>query len=295
MPAPSEPGRRPGRRRAERAPRSGSLPSRRAPRRARRRARWLPVPALAGATALAAAGVGALLVSSGAAGSQSAGTPDTVHALTASVADAGTLAGTSTTTAPTGDLGSAADRTSAAGAPAALPDVSRGMARPPLARQTEREAEQRMEALEDLASRVQARAEVLASQQWTLPLTGYTLSARFGESSYLWSSVHTGLDFAAPEGTPIVSVAAGTVTETAYDGAYGNKTVVLLDGGTEIWYCHQSSQAVSVGDAVAPGETIGTVGSTGNTTGPHLHLEVRPGGGDPVDPFTALVEHGLSP
>ncbi len=92
-----------------------------------------------------------------------------------------------------------------------------------------------------------------------------------------------------------MAVAAGTVTETAYDGAYGNKTVVQLDGGTEIWYCHQSSQAVSVGDAVAPGETIGTVGSTGNTTGPHLHLEVRPGGRDPVDPFTALVLHGVSP
>jgi murein DD-endopeptidase MepM/ murein hydrolase activator NlpD len=236
-----------------------------------------------------------MLVSSGAAGSSAAGTSDTVRALTASAADAGTLAGTSALSTPTGDLASAADRTAIGGAPAALPDVSRGMDRPPLPRQTEREAEQRMEALEDLASRVQARAEVLASRQWTLPLTGYTLSARFGESSYLWSTTHTGLDFAAPEGTPIVSIAAGTVTETAYDGAYGNKTVVQLDGGTEIWYCHQSSQAVSVGDAVAPGETIGTVGSTGNTTGPHLHLEVRPGGRDPVDPFTALVLHGVSP
>jgi murein DD-endopeptidase MepM/ murein hydrolase activator NlpD len=235
-----------------------------------------------------------LLVSSGAAGSPPARSPDTVPALTASVADAGTPAGTSTPSAPSGDLRSAADRT-VAGPPVALPDVSRGVARPPLPQQTEREAEQRMKALEDLASRVQARAEVLASRQWTLPLTGYTLSASFGESSYLWSTTHTGLDFAAPEGTPIVSVAAGTVTEVAYDGAYGNKTVVLLDGGTEIWYCHQSSQAVGVGDAVASGETIGTVGSTGNTTGPHLHLEVRPGGRDPIDPFAALVEHGVSP
>ena len=52
---------------------------------------------------------------------------------------------------------------------------------------------------------------------------------------------------------------------------------------------------VSVGDAVRGGEAIGTVGSTGNVTGPHLHLEVRPGAGDPVDPFTALLEHGVTP
>ncbi len=94
---------------------------------------------------------------------------------------------------------------------------------------------------------------------------------------------------------PLGNMATGVVTEVGYDGSYGNKTVVTLDDGTEIWYCHQSSQTVSVGDVVAPGETIGAVGSTGNTTGPHLHLEVRPDGGDPVDPYTVLAEHGVSP
>jgi murein DD-endopeptidase MepM/ murein hydrolase activator NlpD len=85
------------------------------------------------------------------------------------------------------------------------------------------------------------------------------------------------------------------VTETGYDGSYGNKTVVTLEDGTELWYCHQTSFLVDVGDVVRGGEAIGTVGSTGNSTGPHLHLEVRPGGGDPVDPFTALLEHGITP
>ena len=85
----------------------------------------------------------------------------------------------------------------------------------------------------------------------------------------------------------------GVVTEASYDGAYGNKTVVTLEDGTEIWYCHQTSFGVSVGDTVRPGEIIGTVGATGHVTGSHLHVEVRPGGGDPVDPYAAMQQHGL--
>jgi murein DD-endopeptidase MepM/ murein hydrolase activator NlpD len=62
-----------------------------------------------------------------------------------------------------------------------------------------------------------------------------------------------------------------------------------------LWFSHQSSVVVSVGERVAAGDVIGYVGSTGNVTGPHLHLEVRPHGGDPVDPYTALQELGLQP
>ncbi len=122
------------------------------------------------------------------------------------------------------------------------------------------------------------------------------LTNTFGVArSYYSSGYHTGLDFAAPSGTPIRAVTAGTITSTGYESAYGNKTVQTLDDGTEIWYCHQSSFGVSEGDTVAPGEVIGAVGSTGNVTGSHLHVEVRPGGGDPVDPREAFVVHGLQP
>jgi len=128
-----------------------------------------------------------------------------------------------------------------------------------------------------------------------LPVRGYRLTGRFGDRSGLWSSVHTGLDFAAPYGTPIRSVGAGVVLSTGYDGRYGNKTVIRLAGGTELWFCHQSAVDVAVGEHVRAGEVIGAIGTTGNVTGPHLHLEVHPSGGDPVDPLTWLRARSLRP
>ena len=159
----------------------------------------------------------------------------------------------------------------------------------------EAQAEQQHAALKQIAQTAEKRAATIKENQWGLPLEGYRLTATFGASSYLWSSVHTGLDFSAPSGTPLHAIANGTITETGYDGSYGNKTVLTLEDGTELWYCHQTSFLVSVGDTVRGGDVIGTVGATGNVTGPHLHLEVRPGAGDPVDPFTALLEHGVTP
>lgn len=129
---------------------------------------------------------------------------------------------------------------------------------------------------------------------WVLPVEGYHLTGRFGQSSGLWSSTHTGLDFAAPEGAEIRSIGPGVVTEASSDGAFGNKTVVRLDDGTVLWYCHQSQLGVKVGQRLVAGELLGYVGSTGNTTGPHLHLEVHPGKA-PVDPEKWLTEHGLQP
>jgi murein DD-endopeptidase MepM/ murein hydrolase activator NlpD len=128
-----------------------------------------------------------------------------------------------------------------------------------------------------------------------LPVRGYRLTGRFGDRSGLWSSVHTGLDFAAPYGTPIRSVGSGVVISTAYDGRYGNKTVIRLPNGTELWFCHQSAVDVEVGEHVRAGEVIGAIGTTGNVTGPHLHLEVHPSGGDPVDPLTWLRARNLRP
>jgi murein DD-endopeptidase MepM/ murein hydrolase activator NlpD len=159
----------------------------------------------------------------------------------------------------------------------------------------EEQAAERNAELKSLGKAAEQRASEIAKNQWSLPTSGYRLTARFGMAGGLWSSNHTGLDFAAPSGTPIVAVANGVITETGSAGAYGNQTIQTLDDGTEIWYCHQTEIGVNVGDRVISGQQIGTVGSTGNSTGPHLHLEVRPGGGDPVDPYQALVFHGVTP
>ena len=157
-------------------------------------------------------------------------------------------------------------------------------------------ASRRTDELTLLRERAAARsAELRRQNTWVLPVESYRLTGRFGESSSLWSSTHTGLDFAAPDGTEIRSVAAGVVSEAGWAGSYGYRSVVRLSDGTVIWYCHQSQLNVATGERVAPGQAIGRVGSTGNVTGPHLHLEIRPGGGAPVDPYAALSSRGLNP
>ncbi|MGY5107000.1 M23 family metallopeptidase, partial [Streptomyces sp. 900105245] len=130
-----------------------------------------------------------------------------------------------------------------------------------------------------------------------LPVASYTLSGTFGQPGSMWSSgYHTGLDFAASTGTPIRAIHSGTVTEAGWAGAYGYRTVLTLDDGTELWFCHQSSLNVSAGQKVSTGDVIGRVGATGNVTGPHLHLEVHPGGQSTgVDPASWLRDKGLTP
>ena len=128
-----------------------------------------------------------------------------------------------------------------------------------------------------------------------LPLAAYRISAGFGLTGPLWEAEHGGQDFGASLGDQIVAVAAGEVTEVAYSGAYGLRTIVTLPDGTDLWYCHQTDVSVYAGQHVDVAAPIGTVGSTGNTTGPHLHLEVRPGGGLPIDPMDWLRATGLTP
>ncbi|MCD4524597.1 M23 family metallopeptidase [Nocardioides sp. cx-173] len=157
----------------------------------------------------------------------------------------------------------------------------------------EQQAKQRNAALAQFAKQAEARAGEIALNRWVMPLDNISLTARYGEYG-LWSSYHTGLDFNGETGDPIYAVANGVITSTGSDGAYGNKTVLTLEDGTEIWFCHQTDIFVSDGDVVRAGETIGTVGTTGHVTGSHLHIEVRPGGGDPVDPYQAFLVHGAT-
>lgn len=106
------------------------------------------------------------------------------------------------------------------------------------------------------------------------PISG-TITSRYGESSTLRKSTHTGLDIAATTGTPIKVVADGVVTNASYSGSYGNLVKISHGDGVETWYAHTSKMYVTVGQKVSAGDTIAAVGSTGNSTGAHLHFEIR--------------------
>ena len=102
-----------------------------------------------------------------------------------------------------------------------------------------------------------------------------------------WGKLHPGIDIGAPMGTPIKAAASGRVILAAYSGGYGNLVVIDHGNGLATAYAHQSRIAVSVGQQVGQGQVIGYVGSTGYSTGPHLHFEVRVNG-TPVDPMGYL-------
>lgn len=109
------------------------------------------------------------------------------------------------------------------------------------------------------------------------PISG-VITSRFGVRSNIRKSSHTGLDIAASTGTPIGAAASGTVTFSGRKGSFGNMIVITHGNGVQTYYAHCSSLYVSAGTQVSQGQTIATVGSTGNSTGPHLHLEVRVNG-----------------
>ena len=103
------------------------------------------------------------------------------------------------------------------------------------------------------------------------------ITSRFGESGSR-RYVHTGVDLATSMGTPIYPIASGTVTFSGWQGSYGNMVIVDHGDGIQSWYAHCNTLNVSVGDGVTTDTCIATVGSTGNSTGPHLHLEIRVNG-----------------
>ena len=106
------------------------------------------------------------------------------------------------------------------------------------------------------------------------PVSGI-ISSRFGARSSIRSSAHTGLDIATSKGTPISAAAAGTVTFSGWKGSYGKLVVITHSNGVQTYYGHCNSLYVSAGQTVSQGQTIAAVGSTGNSTGPHLHFEIR--------------------
>ncbi|MFJ7629543.1 M23 family metallopeptidase [Streptomyces sp. NPDC097595] len=145
------------------------------------------------------------------------------------------------------------------------------------------------------AGRSTARTALGSSYQ--LPVAGSYVTTGYKSSGSLWSSgSHSGIDFHAASGSSVVAVGAGTVVEAGWGGAYGNNIVLRMTDGTYTQYGHLSSIGVSVGQSVAAGGQIGLSGSTGNSTGPHLHFEARttPSYGSDMDPVAYLRAHGVN-
>lgn len=139
----------------------------------------------------------------------------------------------------------------------------------------------------------EAAAKEAARPKFAIPVAQHGLSASFGQAGGMWMSVHTGIDFPVGYGTPVMAATDGTV-RTQYNSAYGNMAIVTAPDGTETWYCHLSSTKIR-GGKVKAGDVIAYSGNSGNSTGPHLHFEVRPGGGSAIDPMSWFRSHGLDP
>lgn len=120
------------------------------------------------------------------------------------------------------------------------------------------------------------------------PTKNYWISSGYG---HRWGRLHAGLDFAAPAGTPVFAVTTGVVKRASWYGGYG-KAVVIDHGAVDTLYGHNSQLLVKAGQRVTRGQVIAKVGTTGHSTGNHLHFEIRKGAGQ-YDPYPWLLKRGV--
>ncbi|MER5947519.1 M23 family metallopeptidase [Streptomyces sp. NPDC001904] len=133
------------------------------------------------------------------------------------------------------------------------------------------------------------------TRAWLPPVASYQLSAGFDSAGAHWAHRHTGQDFAVGIGTPVRAAGAGKVVSVSCGGGFGIEVVVRHPGGYYTQYAHLAAAAVDQGEKVAVGQWLGQAGTTGNSTGPHLHFEVRltPYLGSGIDPVKWFAERGV--
>ncbi|WP_149552081.1 M23 family metallopeptidase [Streptomyces marokkonensis] len=164
----------------------------------------------------------------------------------------------------------------------------------------EKPAQQSSEQTADQSSSKASTQTATANQAtsgYSSPVPGGGVGTAYKVAGSMWSSgYHTGVDFSVPTGTSLKAVGSGTVVSAGWAGAYGNQVVIKLDDGYYAQYAHLSSLSVSAGQTVSGGQQVGLSGSTGNSTGPHLHFEIRttPNYGSDVDPVSYLRSKGVS-
>jgi murein DD-endopeptidase MepM/ murein hydrolase activator NlpD len=134
-------------------------------------------------------------------------------------------------------------------------------------------------------------AELAKARRWVNPFSNYTLTSGFG---WRWGKMHPAQDLAAPTGTPVRAMSSGQVVFSGWSNeGYGYMVKIRYWDGTVSWFAHNSRLLVSYGQWVSPGEVVSYSGNTGNSTGPHLHLEIHPDGGAAVAPRTWLSNKGI--
>jgi murein DD-endopeptidase MepM/ murein hydrolase activator NlpD len=143
-----------------------------------------------------------------------------------------------------------------------------------------------------IAALVAKVARAAQTHGWRLPVKGYVLTSGFGPR---WGGFHAGEDFAVPIGTNLTSMSTGTVDFAGQESGFGNIVKIRYWDGTISYYGHMSVISVSVGESVGTGEVVGLSGNTGDSTGPHMHLEIHPAGGAAVDPLPWLADHNIAP
>ena len=119
------------------------------------------------------------------------------------------------------------------------------------------------------------RNPAITPSGWRLPVTSYSFSARFGQPGSWARGWHTGLDFVTNEYRVVGAPLDGVVVAASYEGAYGNLLRIKVKPHMELWFAHLNDILVQPGQRVKRGDSVAHVGMTGNTTGPHLHFEVR--------------------
>jgi len=172
--------------------------------------------------------------------------------------------------------------------------VSRDQARAALVKKQKAVAAKKAAAAAQKAAKAKAlaaaEAKRKAERRWVSPIAGAAFTSGYGMR---WGRMHNGNDFGTPVGTPIVAMSSGTVTFVGQEGGYGNKVEIEYWDGTVSYFAHMDSFNVTVGQQVAAGDKVGASGNTGHSTGPHLHLEIHPHGGGPVDPAPWLHARGI--
>ncbi|MFI9171119.1 M23 family metallopeptidase [Streptomyces lincolnensis] len=199
------------------------------------------------------------------------------------------------------DATSAATASSAAGAASAVQAQAAAQAK---AAATKKTAAKKADAVKKAKAARKARASRAGAARkasWVDPVKKYTLSASFAQSGGMWQSTHSGQDFAVSSGTRVVAAHGGTVAKAGSNGAgdgpaYGNAVVIKHGNGTYSQYAHLSRVDVKVGQIVRTGQRIALSGNTGNSSGPHLHFEIRTSAnyGSAIDPVAFLRGKGVT-